>query len=165
MKTFVINHSRDKKKKLCPIVSWYSNLKGMLLIVLQPVVQQHTQRHDAAVKLAVLGCPVWVNNDGGLIREHITPLPTLPLKFFLALTLLILRDTIFNIYNLNFSICKEWWAYYDQEINKKCWCVEVQGSVITYLSIIIRSAWLFFLHTRRLHLHWLFGFLHLLLHL
>lgn len=72
------------------------NLKGVLFIVFKAVVQQHTQRHDAAVELAIFGCPVWVDNDGRLIREDITPLPALPLQFLLPLTLLLLmrRDII-----------------------------------------------------------------------
>lgn len=67
-----------------------SHLKGVLLVVLQPVVQQHAQRHDAAVKLAVLGRPVGVNDDGGLIREDVAPLSPLALKLFLPLPFLLL---------------------------------------------------------------------------
>ncbi|KAG7216354.1 hypothetical protein INR49_021759 [Caranx melampygus] len=53
------------------------------------VVQEYAQGHDTAVKFAILGCPVRVYNDGGLVREDVTPLPPLafkllqPLPFFL----------------------------------------------------------------------------------
>lgn len=69
----------------------FPNLKGVLFIVLQPVVQQYAQRHDAAVKFAVLGGPVGVNNDCGLIWENVTPFPTLTLQLLLPLTFLFLK--------------------------------------------------------------------------
>lgn len=69
----------------------FPNLKGVLFVVLQPVVQQHTQRHDAAVKFAILGCPVGVNDDCGLIWENVTPFPTLTLQLLLTLTFLFLK--------------------------------------------------------------------------
>lgn len=68
-----------------------SNLKGMLFIILQPVVQQYTQRHDAAVKFAILGCPVGVNNDCRLIWENVAPFSTLTFQLLLTLTLLFLK--------------------------------------------------------------------------
>lgn len=64
----------------------------MLLVVLQPVVQQHAQRHDAAVELAVLGGPVWVYEDGGLIGEDVPPFSALALKLLLSPPFLLLLE-------------------------------------------------------------------------
>lgn len=64
----------------------------MLLVVLQSVVQQHTQGHYTAVKLAVLGGPVWVHDDGGLIRENVASLSPLALKLLLLFLLLLLTE-------------------------------------------------------------------------
>lgn len=66
------------------------DLEGVLLVVLKPVVQQHTQRHDAAVKLAVLGGPVWVDEDGGLVGEDVASLAPLPLRLLLPFPLFLL---------------------------------------------------------------------------
>lgn len=66
------------------------DLERVLLVVLQPVVQQHTQRHDAAVELAVLGRPVRVDEDGGLVGEDVASLPPLALHLLLPFPLLLL---------------------------------------------------------------------------
>lgn len=66
------------------------DLKRVLLVILQPVVQQNAQRHYAAVELAVLGRPVWVDEDGGLVGEDVSPLPPLPLHLLLPFPLLLL---------------------------------------------------------------------------
>lgn len=65
----------------------------MLLVVLQSVIQQHAQRHDAAVEFAVLCRPVGVDEDGGLIGEDVASLSPLPIKLVLALPFLLLRGT------------------------------------------------------------------------
>lgn len=67
-----------------------SHLKRVLLVVLQPVVQQHTQRHDAAVKFAIFGCPVGVYEDGGFIGEDVASFSPLALKLLLSLSLFFL---------------------------------------------------------------------------
>lgn len=54
----------------------------MFLIVFQSIVQQHAQRHDTAVKFSILGGPVWVYEDGGLIREDVAPFSALAFKLF-----------------------------------------------------------------------------------
>ncbi len=74
-----------------------SHFKGVLLVVLQPVVQQHTQGHDTTVKFAVLCCPVGVNDDGWFIRENVAPFSPLALKFLLPLPFLLLREKITSV--------------------------------------------------------------------
>ena len=69
-----------------------SYLKRMFFVVFQSVVQQHTQGHDTAVKLAILGCPVGVYEDGGLVREDVAPFSPLALKLFLPLPFLFLTE-------------------------------------------------------------------------
>ncbi len=69
-----------------------SHLKGVLLVVFQSVVQQHTQGHDTAVKFAILGGPVGVYDDGGLIGEDVAPLSPLALNLFLPLPFLLLSE-------------------------------------------------------------------------
>lgn len=64
----------------------------MLLVVFQSVVQQHAQRHDAAVKFAVLGGPVGVHDDGGLIGEDVAPFSALPLQLLQLLLFLLLTE-------------------------------------------------------------------------
>lgn len=59
-----------------------SHLKRVLLVVFHSVVQQHAQRHDAAVKFTVLGSPVGVNEDGGLFREDVASFSPLPFDLF-----------------------------------------------------------------------------------
>lgn len=63
----------------------------MFFIVFQSVVQKHAQGHDAAVKLATLGCPVGVHDDGRLIRQDVAPLPPLTLQLLLPFPLLLLK--------------------------------------------------------------------------
>lgn len=65
----------------------------MLLVVLKSVIQQHTQRHDAAVKFAILGCPVGVYEDGGLVGEDVASLSSLAVKLLLTFPFLLLRVT------------------------------------------------------------------------
>lgn len=72
----------------------------MLLVVLKPVVQQHTQRHDTAVKFAILSCPVGVYDDGGFIREDVAPFSPLALKLLLPLPFLLLRGKKFKLEEL-----------------------------------------------------------------
>lgn len=62
----------------------------MLLVVLQSVVQQHTEGHDAAVKFAIFGSPVGVHQDGGIIGKDVAPFSPLTLKLFLLLFFIIL---------------------------------------------------------------------------
>lgn len=69
-----------------------SRLKRVLLVVFQSVVQQHTQGHDTAVKFAILGCPVGVYKDGGLIREDVAPFSPLALNLLLPLPFLLLTE-------------------------------------------------------------------------
>lgn len=69
-----------------------SHLEGVFLVVLQSVVQQHAQRHDAAVKLSVLGRPVGVNYDGRLVWQDVPLLSALALQLLLLLPLLLLID-------------------------------------------------------------------------
>lgn len=69
-----------------------SHLEGVFLVVLQSVVQQHAQRHDAAVKLPALGRPVGVNDDGGLVWQDVPLLSALTLQLLLLLPLLLLMD-------------------------------------------------------------------------
>lgn len=71
------------------------HLKGVLFIILQSVVQQHTQGHDAAVKFAVLGSPVGMDNNGGLIWQNITSLPALAFLLLLPLSFLFLKGIFF----------------------------------------------------------------------
>lgn len=74
-----------------------SNLKRVLLVVLQSVVQQHAQGHDTAVKFAILGCPVGMYNDGRLIREDVAPFSPLALKLLLPLLFLLLTEKNISI--------------------------------------------------------------------
>lgn len=69
-----------------------SDLKRVLLVVLQSVVQQHTQGHDTTVKFAILGCPVGMYDDGRLIREDVAPFSPLTLKLLLSLPFLLLTE-------------------------------------------------------------------------
>lgn len=71
-----------------------SHLKRVLLVVFQSVVQQHAQGHDAAVKFAVLGRPVGVHDDGGLIREDVASFSPLALHLLLPLPFLLLTEKI-----------------------------------------------------------------------
>ncbi len=74
------------------------HLKGVLFIILQSVVQQHTQGHDAAVKFAVLGSPVGMDNNGGLIWQNITSLPALAFLLFLPLSFLFLKGIFVSMF-------------------------------------------------------------------
>lgn len=62
----------------------------MLLVVFESVVQQHAQRHHTAVELAVLGGPVGLDQDGGLIGEDVASFSPLALQLLLLLPLLLL---------------------------------------------------------------------------
>lgn len=68
-----------------------SDLKRVLLVVLQSIIQQHAQRHDTAVKFAILRCPVGVYEDGGLVREDVASLSSLAVKLLLTFPFLLLR--------------------------------------------------------------------------
>lgn len=72
------------------------HLKRMLFVVFQSVVQQHAQGHNTAVKFAVLGCPVGVYDDGGLIREDVASFSPLAFKLLLPLPLFLLREELFS---------------------------------------------------------------------
>lgn len=79
------------------------HLKGVLFIILESVVQQHTQGHDAAVEFAVLGSPVGMDDNGGLIWQNITSLSALTFLLLLPLSLLFLEGNIFSMF-----VC-DWW--------------------------------------------------------
>lgn len=85
------------------------HLKGVLFIILQSVVQQHTQGHDAAVKFAVLGSPVGMDNNGGLIWQNIASLPALAFLLLLPLSFLFLKGRFFPTFVCDLSdslLCK-----------------------------------------------------------
>jgi len=74
----------------------------VLLVVFQSVVQQHTQRHDTAIKFAILGGPVWAYDDGWLIREDVALFSPLALKLLLLLLFLLLTEkNTSNLFKIN----------------------------------------------------------------
>lgn len=73
-----------------------SDLKRMLLVILQSVVQQHAQGHDTAVKFAIFGSPVGVNENGGLIREDVSSFSPLALNLLLPFPFLLLTEVHFS---------------------------------------------------------------------
>lgn len=121
----------------------------MLFIVLQSVIQQHTQWHDTAVKFAILGSQVWVNENSWLIWQNITSLPALTLLLLLALSFLLLKTKIPSCLHATYQK--------DPLLN--------QPSVLSHLSVILRSAYFILLYARRFRFFWLLWLLHLLLHL
>lgn len=74
-----------------------SNLKRVLLVILQSVVQQHTQGHDTAVEFAIFGGPVGVDENGGLIREDVTSFSPLALNLLLPFPFLLLKEAHFSL--------------------------------------------------------------------